>query len=106
MAVVVQTFEGRLPADLYERLIRLRQRYARVLSAAAAGDFGEEEQLRVLSRRVGRLLAEAARTPVAERGGLPMLEISLAVDRLFPELRAWNQRFAAHYRPESRAAGW
>lgn len=106
MAVVVQSFEGRMPADLYERLQRLRQRYAQVLRDAAAGDFGDEEQLQAISRRVGRLLAETARTPVEERGGLPMLEISLAVDRLFPELRAWNQRFAQNYRPERRAAGW
>ncbi|MEW8977497.1 MAG: hypothetical protein AB2385_03745 [Symbiobacterium sp.] len=106
MAVVVQSFEGKLPLELYERLLRLRRRHAQVLRAAAAGDFRDEEGLRNLSRQVGRLLAEAARTPVEERGGLPMLEISLAVDRLFPELRAWNQLYARHYRSERRAAGW
>jgi len=105
MAVVVQSFDGSMPADLYERLLRLRRRHRAVLQAAAAGDFSNEAELHALSLRLGRLLAETARRPVEERGGLRMLEISLAVDRMFPELRAWNQQAAFRYPPRSRAGG-
>ncbi|MBY6275515.1 hypothetical protein [Symbiobacterium thermophilum] len=105
MGVVVQSFDGRMPGDLYERLVRLRRRHRAVLQAAAAGDFSNEAELHALSRRLGRMLAETARMPVEQRGGLRMLEISLAVDRMFPELRAWNQQAAFRYPPAGRAAG-
>lgn len=104
MGVVVQTFEGRMPGDLYAKLQRLRRRHGRVLRAAAAGDFSNEAELHAISRRLGRMLAETARRPVEERGGLRMLEISLAVDRMFPELRAWNQQAAFRYPPAGRTA--
>lgn len=104
MGVVVQSFEGRMPGDLYARLLRLRRRHRAVLQAAAAGNFSDEAQLHALSRRLGRMLAETARKPVEERGGLRMLEISLAVDRMFPELRAWNQQAAFRYPASRRAA--
>lgn len=104
MAVVVQSLQATLPLDLFTRLQRLRRRYAPVLSAAAAGDFADEVRLQALSRRVGRILAEAARMSVEERGGMRMLELSLAVDGLFPELRPWNQRAALNHRPPARMA--
>ena len=40
---------------------------------------------------MGHLLAQEAKKSPAERG-MRMLEVSLSVDRLFPELRDWNER--------------
>jgi hypothetical protein len=91
MAVVVQTFQASLPIFLFDRLQQLRRRYAKALQAAAAGDFSPDSQLRSVSRAIGHLLAEEAKKPPAERGGLRMLDISLEVDSFFPELRGWNQ---------------
>lgn len=91
-----------LPPGLEDQLRRLRRRYAPVLRAAAEGDFSREEELHAISRRLGHLLAREARKTPEERGGLRMIDISLAVDGLFPELRAWNQQAA--YRHRLRAA--
>lgn len=99
MAVLVQTFQASLPLDLFTRLQRIRRRHAAVLQAASAGDFSSEGELRTVSRVLGHLLAEEARKSPHERGGLRMLDISLAVDSYFPELRAWNQQEALRYRP-------
>lgn len=104
MGVIVQSFQASLPLDLFTRLQRLRRRYAPVLQAAAQGDFADEVRLHSLTRRLGRILAEAAHMSVEERGGLRMLELSLAVDGLFPELRPWNQRAALYHRPPTRMA--
>lgn len=104
MAVVVQSFQATLPLELFNRLQRLRRRYAPVLQAAGAGDFADEARLHALTRRLGRILAEAAHKTVEERGGLRMLELSLAVDKLFPELRPWNQRAALYRRSPERMA--
>lgn len=90
--VVVQTFDGSLPLDLMVRLQRVRRRFGPVLKAAADGDYSSESQLHLVSRILGRLLAEQARKSPDERGGLRMLDISLAVDSLFPEMRGWNQQ--------------
>lgn len=102
MGVLVQSFQVQmaLPVDLFGRLQRVRRRYATALAAAGQGDFSQGEQLRVASRLVGRLLAEEARKAPEERGGLRMLDISLAVDRFFPELRAWTQREVAQRQRE------
>lgn len=87
-----------LPPELASGLERLRRRYAAVLRAAAEGDFSREEELHAISRRLGHLLAREARKTPEERGGLRMIDISLAVDGLFPELRAWNQQAALRRR--------
>lgn len=91
MATLVQTFQAALPLDLFERLQLLRNRYAGAILAAGQGDYIHTRELRALSRYLGRLLAREARKSLHERGGLRMLDISLAVDRFFPELRGWNQ---------------
>ncbi|MFZ5824411.1 MAG: hypothetical protein ACOY94_08795 [Bacillota bacterium] len=104
MAVLVQTFQASLPLDLFTRLHRIRRRYAAVLQAAAAGDFSNEGELHTVSRVLGHLLAKEARKEPHERGGLRMLDISLAVDSYFPELRSWNQQAALRYRPPGAIA--
>lgn len=93
MATLMQSnvFQTALPLGLFDRLQRVRQRYAAALKAAQAGDYARAGELRVVSRVVGHLLADEARKAPAERGGLRMLDISLAVDSFFPELRGWNQ---------------
>jgi hypothetical protein len=91
MAVLVQTLQTSLPMALFDRLQQLRRRYGKALKAAAAGDYSPDAQLRTVSRSIGRLLAQEAKKPPEERGGLRMLDISLAVDSFFPELRGWNQ---------------
>ncbi|HYG57972.1 MAG TPA: hypothetical protein VD902_07895 [Symbiobacteriaceae bacterium] len=92
MATFVQTFQATLPLGLFDRLQRIRRRYQAALKAAAAGDFSREPELASVSRSIGHLLAEEARKSPEERGGLRMLDISIAVDKFFPELRGWNQR--------------
>jgi hypothetical protein len=104
MAVLVQTFQASLPIELFDRLQRIRRRYASVLKAAARGDFANESDLQAISRTLGHILAEEARKSPEERGGLRMLDISLAVDAYFPELRAWNQQAHLRYRPRSAMA--
>lgn len=91
MATLVQTFQAVLPLDLYDQLQRLRSRYASALVAAGKGDYRFSEDLRSLSRSLGHILAEEARKSPDERGGLRMLDISLSVDSLFPEIRQWTQ---------------
>jgi hypothetical protein len=86
------TVQTALPLGLFERLQQLRHRYAVALHAAAQGEYvSHARELRLLSRLVGRLLAEEARKSPEERGGLRMLDISLAVDQFLPELRGWNR---------------
>lgn len=104
MAVLMQTFQTALPLDLFARLQRIRRRYAGVLRAAASGDFSREGELRTVSRALGHMLATEARKSPAERGGLRMLDISLAVDSSFPELRAWNQQAPLRHRPAGAIA--
>lgn len=104
MATLIQTFQAALPLDLFERLSRVRTRYAAVLRGAAAGDFSRARELRSLSRYLGRLLAKEARKAPEERGGLRMLDLSLAVDQLLPELRGWNQ-YEALQQHRSRLLG-
>lgn len=104
MAVLVQTFQASLPLDLFTRLQRIRRRYARVLQAAARGDFANEGDLHAVSRLLGHTLAKEARKSVEERGGLRMLDISMAVDSYFPEMRAWNQQAHLRYRPHGPIA--
>jgi len=91
VATLVQTFQTVLPLDLYDHLQRLRGRYATALIAAGKGDYRFGEDLGTLSRSVGHILAKEARKGPDERGGLRMLDISLSVDALFPELRQWTQ---------------
>lgn len=91
MTALVQTFQTVMPLDLYNQLQRLRSRYASALVAAGKGDYRFNEDLRSLGRSLGHILAEEARKSPDERGGLRMLDISLSVDVLFPELRQWTQ---------------
>lgn len=81
-----------LPQRLCIELQHLRQRHLRLLQQAEQGDFTHTRALRALSRRLGRLLATEARRGPAERG-CSMLTLSLAIDRLFPELRAMNNLY-------------
>lgn len=99
MAVMVQTFQASLPLDLFGRLHRIRRRYAAVLQAASRGDFSRDEELHAVSGLLGHILAKEARKSPEERGGLRMLDISMAVDAYFPEMRSWNQQAALRYRP-------
>lgn len=91
MAAQAKALQATLPMALFDRLQNLRRRYGKALKAAAAGDFSLEQHLRAVSKAVGHLLAEEAKKPPEERGGLRMLDLSLAVDTFFPELRGWNQ---------------
>ena len=91
MAAQPEILQSTLPLDLFDRLHRVRARYAAALKAAAAGDYSHEGDLQVATRLVGRLLAREARKRPEDRGGLRMLDISLAVDRLCPELRGWTR---------------
>lgn len=91
MTTIVQTFQASLPADLFERLQRVRNRYADALLAASKGNYAHRDELRALSRYIGRLLAEEARRSPEERGGIRLLDLSLEVARFFPELKGWNQ---------------
>jgi len=102
--VLVQTFQAALPLELLVRLQRIRHRYAHVLQAAARGDFTHERELTRLGRLLGHILAAEARKSPAERGGMRMLEICLAVDAYFPELRPWNQQAALRHRPAGSIA--
>jgi len=100
MAMPAERVQCTLPLDLFDQLNWLRRRYAAALSAAGRGDYSHPADLRSLTRHLGRLLAQEARKSQEERGGLKMLEISLAVDRTFPELRAWNQHDLARLHRE------
>lgn len=91
MVAQPESSQSTLPLDLFGRLYRVRARYAAALKAAAAGDYSYEGDLRSATRLVGRLLAREARKRPEDRGGLRMLDISLAVDKLFPELRGWTR---------------
>lgn len=102
MGVLVQTFQASLPLELFVRLQRIRRRYARVLQAAGRGDFSNESALHGVSRLLGHILAKEARKSPQERGGLRMLDLSLAVDSYFPELRTWNQQAPLRHRAIAR----
>lgn len=91
MTIIVQTFQTALPIDLFERLQRVRNRYAAALVAAGTGDYSRRIELRSISRAVGHILAAEAGKSPEERGGMRLLDLTLAVDRFFPELRGWNQ---------------
>ncbi|HEY3367934.1 MAG TPA: hypothetical protein VGK74_22980 [Symbiobacteriaceae bacterium] len=91
MAAQPEILQSTLPLDLFDRLHRVRARYAAALKAAAVGDFSHEADLQTVTRLVGRLLAREARKRPEDRGGLRMLDISLAVDKLCPELRGWTR---------------
>lgn len=67
----------------------LRLRYAEALQCAREGNFVKGDDLRALSRSIGRLLAAEARRPPGERG-MRMRELSIAVAHRFPELRDWT----------------
>lgn len=96
-----------LPLDMLREFQRLRTRYAKALAAAQAGDYARAQELRTVSRVVGHLLAREARKSLEERGGLRMLDLSLAVDRYFPELRGWTQyELHQRYRERIRQQGW
>lgn len=91
MGRLVESVQAALPLALFAHLEQLRTRYAKALEAAAKGDYSCETELRTVARFLGYLLAREARKQPEERGGLPMLEISLAVDRMLPEMRGWTQ---------------
>lgn len=88
MATLMQST---LPFNLFDHLQGVRIRYAVALAAAGQGDYSRSVELRAVSRYVGHLVAQEARKTLEERNGVRMLDISLAVDRFFPELRGWHQ---------------
>jgi hypothetical protein len=90
-AFFLQPFQTVLPLALSERLHRVRSRYAAALLAAGKGDYTPLRELRCVSRYLGHVLAEQARLSPEERGGLRLLDVTLAVDRLFPEMRGFTQ---------------
>lgn len=97
-----------LPVTLALELYDLRQRYRSALNAAGHGDFSPDSALANLAKRLGTLLAREARKP-RERRGVSMRDLSLAVDRLFPELREWTlqtalRRKMAGQKPVGRAS--
>lgn len=91
MTTIVQTFQASLPAELFDRLQRVRNRYADALLAASQGNYLHRHELRAVSRYIGQLLAQEARRSPEERGGIRLLDLSLEVARFFPELKGWNQ---------------
>lgn len=88
---------GDLPLAVELELRNLRLEFAPALREAAGGNFQRDEDLRALTGRLGRLLAREARRAPAERG-LPMRELSIAVDHYFPELREWTLQAALQAR--------
>lgn len=91
MTLLGESFQTALPLELFDRLQRVRNRYAPALLAASAGDYDRAQELRTLGRYLGHLLAQQARLTPEQRGGVRMLDISLAVDGFFPEFRGWTQ---------------
>lgn len=91
MTASAQTLQACLPLEVFHRLQRLRSRFASALQNASHGDFSQAEELRRVSRQVGQILASEARKSPEERGGLRLVDLTLEVDRHFPELRGWNQ---------------
>lgn len=86
--------QSALPLHLLERFTRARARWAAALEAAGRGDFSRSHDLEAVSRYLGRLVAkEAKSTTIGGRMGT-LLELSLLVDRAFPELRGWNEQVA------------
>lgn len=102
MLAQAQVRSADLPLPLAMELQDLRHRYAAALQEAAAGRFTRERELDTLSRRLGRVLAREARKPTHRRG-ITMREVSLAVARLFPEVREWSVQKALRARMASPA---
>ena len=86
-----QPFQPALPLELFDLLHQQRRQYAAALLAAGTGDYSHAQELRSLSRYLGHVMAQQARLTAAERGGVSMVDIALAVDSFFPELRGWTQ---------------
>lgn len=86
--------QSALPLHLLDRFARARTRWSAALDGAARGDFSRSHDLEAISRYLGRLVAkEAKSTSIRGRMGT-LLELSLLVDRAFPELRGWNEQVA------------
>lgn len=86
--------QSALPLHLLDRFARARARWSAALDGAGRGDFSRSHDLEAISRYLGRLVAkEAKATSVRGRMGT-LLELSLLVDRAFPELRGWNEQVA------------
>jgi hypothetical protein len=87
--------QSALPLQLLDRFARARGRWSTALEGAARGDYSFRD-LEAVSRYLGRLVAgEAKATALRGRtGAVALLELSLLVDRAFPELRGWNEHVA------------
>lgn len=86
--------QSALPLHLLDRFARARTRWSAALDGAGQGDFSRSHDLEAVSRYLGRLVAAEAKK-TAQRGRLGnLLELSLLVDRAFPELRGWNEQVA------------
>lgn len=86
--------QSALPLHLLDRFARARMRWSAALDAAGRGDFSRSHDLEAVSRYLGRLVAkEAKASSIGGRMGT-LLELSLLVDRAFPELRGWNEQVA------------
>lgn len=88
--------QSALPLQLLDRFARARGRWSTALDGAGRGDYSQIRDLEAVSRYLGRLVAgEAKATAVRGRtGAVALLELSLLVDRAFPELRGWNEHVA------------
>jgi len=105
--ILSATAQTSLPPEMLARFQRIRARYAADLAAAQKGDYARAQGLRHVSRYIGRLLASEARKSPQERGGLRIVDLSLAVDRFFPELRGWTQyELLQRHRERMRQQGW
>jgi hypothetical protein len=88
--------QSALPLHLLDRFARARARWSAALDGAGRGDFSRSHDLEAVSRYLGRLVAKEAKTalPHGSVSGASLLELSLLVDRAFPELRGWNEQVA------------
>jgi hypothetical protein len=89
--------QSALPLHLLDRFARARSRWQQALQRAARGDFSQTRELEAVSRYLGRLVAAEAKAAALRKGkaGIAsLLELSLLVDRAFPELRGWNEQVA------------
>lgn len=80
------TANGPLPLSLRQELLRLRREMDQ-----ACGQGRVRRAASRLADQIGSLLVREARRPATERG-FRMVDLSLCVDRLFPELRSLHDQ--------------
>lgn len=98
--------QSALPLHLLDRFAKARKRWSAALDGAGRGDFSLVRDLEAVSRYLGRLVAaEAKLSGLRGRAGVAsLMELSLLVDRSFPELRGWNEQVACQRYLRTRTA--